>query len=425
VFKFDIFNVGFFGTIPMVLACLGLFSRSIPSSAKLLMLAGVLVPLSPLVGFLYHRFNVLWIFGGCWACCAWLSAASPDTLRRTSAWLGGLLALGAVIWSLASLGIVIWRESLDAALQAKVVAASSASAFGIFQDWMRSRAVGLLDHLCIWNPWQLMMLGGAAISTWGLTRLQPERGVWQFAAAAGVALQLNVFWWQWTTWSEPELVYEEPELVSFLKQEVGTNGRLAMEPALWAEAMFPPNMLMPSGVAITGGYDAIQPFGMKSPSGKSWDFPGATHFMGKVEDDGPANWIEVWNDGRWHVLRNPLQSVGMITTLLEERPLEREMFARPTLNTMKVAVPARATKLNLYSNWHRGWRWQDPSGGEWKPVGKSEIRSVEVSFAEPLVSDSVIQFRYVSSAPKWVMVITLLSMLGIVVVAFVGGRRVS
>jgi hypothetical protein len=147
--------------------------------------------------------------------------------------------------------------------------------------------------------------------------------------------------------------------------------------------------------------------------------------MGKVEDDGPANWIEVWNDGRWHVLRNPLQSVGDITMLAEERPLEREMFARPTLNTMKVAVPAGATKLNLYSNWHRGWRWQDPSGGEWKPVGKSDIRSVEVVFEQPLVSDSVIQFRYVSSAPKWVMVITLLSMLGIVVVAFAGGRRVS
>jgi hypothetical protein len=425
VFKFDIFNVGFFGTIPMVLACLALFSRNVPSSAKLLMLAGVLVPLSPLVGFLYHRFNILWILGGCWACCAWLSAASPDTLRRTSAWLGSFLALGALIWTLASLGSVIWRESLDAALQAKVLAASSSSAFGMFQDWMRSRAVGLLDYLCIWNPWQLMMLAGAAISTWGLTRLQPGRGVWQFAAAAGVALQLNVFWWQWTTWSKPEVVYEQPELASFLKREVGTNGRLAVEPAPWAEAMFPPNMLMPSGVAITGGYDAIQPFGMKSPSGKSWDFPGATHFLGKVEDDGPKNWIEVWNDGTWHVLRNPVQSVGMITKSGEAGPLQREVFARPTLSTMKAAVPAGATKLTLYSNWHRGWRWRDQGNGEWKPVDKSDIRSVEVTFDAPLPSDSVIQFRYLSSAPKWAMVITLLSMLGIVVVAFAGGKRVG
>lgn len=425
VFKFDIFNVGFFGTIPMVLACLGLLSRSVPSSAKLLMLAGVLVPLSPLVGFLYHRFNVLWILGGCWACCAWLTAASPDTLRRTSAWLGGFLAALALIWTVASLGIVIWRESLDAALQAKVLAASSSSAFGIFQDWMRSRAVGLLDYLCIWNPWQLMMLGGAAISTWGLTRLHPARGVWQFAAAAGVALQLNVFWWQWTTWSKPEPVYEQPEIASFLKQEVGTNGRLAVEPAPWVEGMFPPNTLMPSGVAITGGYDAIQPFGMKSPSDKSWDFPGATHFLGKVENDGPEDWIEVWNDGKWHVLRNPVQSVGVVTTLLGEVPLEREIFARPTLNTMKAAVPAGATKLTLYSNWHRGWRWRDPENGEWKPVDKSDIRSVEVTFDSPLPSDSVIHFRYLPSAPKWMMVVTLLSMIGIVVVAFAGRRRVG
>ena len=425
VFKFDLFYVGFFGTIPMVLACLALFSRNVPSSAKLLMLAGVLVPLSPLVGFLYHRFNVLWILGGCWACCAWLSAAAPNTLRRTSAWLGGFLSLGALIWTLASFGIVIWRESLDAALQTKVLAASSSSVFGIFQDWMRSRAVGLLDYLCIWNPWQLMMLGGAAISTWGLTRLQPARGVWQFAAAAGVALQLNFFWWQWTTWSKPELVYEQPELASFLKQEVGTNGRLAVAPAPWAEAMFPPNMLMPSGVAITGGYDAIQPFGMKSLSGELWDFPGATHILGKVEDDSPKDWLELWNDGTWRVLRNPVQGVGVITTSVEVIPLQREMFARPTLNTMTAAVPAGATKLTLYSNWHRGWKWRDPGSGEWKPVGKSDIRSVEVAFEQPLSADNVIQFRYLPSAPKWVMVITLLSMLGIVVVAFPGSRRVT
>jgi hypothetical protein len=425
VFKFDIFNVGFFGTIPMILACVGLFSRNVPSSAKLLMLAGVLVPLSPLVGFLYHRFNVLWIFGGCWACCAWLSAASPDTLRRTSAWLCGLLALGAVTWTLASVGIMIWREPLEAVLQAKVHAASSSSAFGIFQDWMDFRALELLDYLSIWNPWQLMMLGGAAISTWGLTRLHSPAGVWRFAAASGVALQLSVFWCQWTTWSTPELTYEEPEIASFLKQEVGTNGRLAVEPAAWAEAMFPPNMLMPSGVAITGGYDAMQPFGMKSTSGKSWDFPGATHFLGKVTDDGPKDWTEVWSDGTWHVLRSPVQSMGLITTSVEEKPLPREMFARPTLNTMEAAVPAGTTRLRLYSNWHRGWKWRDPVGGDWKPVGKSDIRSVEVSFIEPLPSDGVIQFRYLPSAPKWVMVITVMSLLVIVVVAFVGGRRVS
>jgi hypothetical protein len=290
---------------------------------------------------------------------------------------------------------------------------------------MRSRAVGLLDYLCIWNPWQMMMLAGAAVSTWGLTKLRPAQGIWQFAAAAGVALQLNVFWWQWTTWSKPELIYQKSELASFLKQEVGTSGRLAVEPAPWAEAMFPPNMLMPSGVAITGGYDAIQPFGMKSPSGKSWDFPGATHFLGKVEDGGPENWIDVWNDGTRHVLRNPLQSMGVITASVEERPLQIEMFARPTPNTMEAFVPAGATKLTLYSNWHRGWKWRDPVNGDWKPVGKSDIRSVEVSFSEPLPSDGVVQFRYLPSAPKWVMVITLISLLGIVVVVFTGGRRVT
>jgi len=416
IFKFDIFNVGFFGTVPMVLAVVALFSRGVPSGAKLLMLGGVLVPLTPLVGFLYHRFNILWILGGCWACCAWLAAASPVMLRRAAWWMGILLGLASTAWLLASLGIWWWRDVLESALQAQVLASSPSSAFGLFEDWMRSRATNLLSYLYIWNPWQIMMLGGAAVSVWGLTRLGRGNGVWQFAAAAGVALQLSVFWWQWTTWSDPESIYKEPELARFLQQEVGATGRLAIESAPWAEAMFPPNMLMPSGVAITGGYDAIQPLGMKSPSGKSWDFPGATHFLGKFTDDGPEDWTEVWKDGDWHVLRNPEQAVGVVTSLDGEKQLSRDLFARPTLNTMEVLAPAGTTKLKLYSNWHRGWKWRDPVENVWKPVVKSDIRSVQVDFAEPLGSESPIEFRYSPSSPKWAMMLTLLSLVGVVLV---------
>jgi hypothetical protein len=425
VFKFDIFFIGFFGTVPMVLALFALFSRGVPSSAKLLVLAGVLIPLTPLVGFLYHRFNILWILGGCWACCAWLASASPDMLRRASRWIGILLGLASAVWLLASLGIWWWRDVLESALQAQVLAASSSSAFGLFEDWMRARATNLLSYLCIWNPWQIMMLGGAAISVWGLMRLEPNKGVWQFVAAAGVALQLSVFWWQWTTWSEPELIYKEPELARFLQQEVGTTGRLAMEPTLWAESMFPPNMLMPSGVAITGGYDAIQPFGMKSPSGRSWDFPGATHFLGEIADDGPEGWTEVWSDGEWHVLRNPEQAAGLVTTSGGEKQLSRDMFARPTLNTMKVRAPAGTTKLMLYSNWHRGWKWRDPVEKVWKPVTISDIKGVQVDFDQPLGAESVIDFRYSPSSPWWTMTITLLSLVGVVVVIFPKREKVT
>jgi len=268
-----------------------------------------------------------------------------------------------------------------------------------------------------------MMLGGAAISIWGLRFLGPVRSLRQFTAAAGVALQLGVFWWQWTTWSRPESVYAEPELAQFLGREVGTTGRLAMEPSPWAEAMFPPNMLMPSGVAITGGYDAIQPFGMKSPSGNSWDFPGATHFLGEVTEDGPVGWAEIWSDGRWRVMRNPEQSEGIVKAPAGETPLPRERFARPTLNTMEVLAPAGTTKLTLYTNWHRGWRWRDTTNESWKPVGKSADRSVEVYFVEALPADRLIKFRYDPSPPRWTLVLALASLLGIAALATCGPRH--
>lgn len=422
IFKLELYTVGFFGTLPMVIACLALFARTVPAGAKLLVLAGALVPLTPLVGFLYHRFNVVWILGGCWACAAWLASASPELTKRFSDWVWRIGVFAVFLWLAASAAIAVFNKSLASALQAKIEDMSSSSAFGVFSDWMQARGIGFLDYFCVWNPWQLLMLSGAAISIWGISVAKSNRFFLQMAPAFGVAMQLNVFWWQWTTWQKPELAYNNHELVAVLQREVGKSGRLALDSSTWAETMFPPNMLMPAGVAITGGYDAIQPFGMKSPSENAWDFPGTTHFLGKMEENGPKDWTEVWSDGQWHLLRNPEQAVGVIALSEGKTPLSTEKFFRPTLNTMEVLAPVATTRLVLYSNWNRGWQWLDPADNVWKNTGKSAIHGVQVDLQKPLASESVIKFRYVPATPRWTIVLTLTSLLVVSVVAAFGRK---
>lgn len=415
---------GFFGTVPMLLALLGLFSKRVPMAAKLLIIAGLLIPLTPLVGVLYQRVNILWILGGCWAAGVWLSTASEVSVRKVAAWCRRVLAVVLVLWTLASIALVVFQVPLDAWVVARAQAAAPSSQFAIFPEMVQMRASKLIDYLCVWNPWQLTALAGLALSLWGMARCRTE-SPWPGAAlGVGVALQLSVFWWQWTTWSVPRDVYEQPELVRILQAEVGTTGRLAQGGGGAAEIPFPPNTLVPAGVAITGGYDSIHPDGMQSPTGKSWDFPGATHFLGSVDEDRPTGWQKVWSDGRWILLRHPAPAFGTVTLQSGGPvPLPPDAFKRGTLNTMEAVVPAGAVKLELFSNWHRGWKWRDDLQEQWRETSAGPVKGVEVVFDRPTRDTKAVYLQFDPTPPSWVLVVTGLSAMAVLALALFGGSR--
>jgi hypothetical protein len=414
----------FFGTVPMLLAILGLFSKRVPLAARLLIVAGLIIPLTPLVGVLYQRVSLLWILGGCWAAGMWISTVAEDELKELQRWCWRILVALLVLWLGASIALVVFCEPLETFLIARAQAAAASSQFAMFPEWVETRAVKLLDYLCIWNPWQLMALAGLMLSVWGLVRCRTVC-VWAGAALAlGVALQLSVFWWQWTTWSVERDIYEQPELVRILQEEVGTIGRLAQGGGGPGELPFPPNTLVPAGVAIVGGYDSIHPDGMRSPTGKPWDFPGATHFLGGLDEERPTDWQEVWSDGRWVLLRNPAPVLGIVT--LESglpvslRPAD---FKRGSMNTMEAVVPAGAVKLELFSNWHRGWKWRDDLEGRWSNTSVGPIKGVEVAFDQPTGEPKVVYLQFDPSLPDWVLIVTALSAMAVLALALSGGPR--
>lgn len=412
----------FFGTVPMVAAVMGLFSRRVPLGAKLLIMAGLIIPLTPLVGVLYQRVSLLWILGGCWAAGVWLSTASEERVRRVAGWGGRVLAAVFVLWTLASIALVVFRVPLEAWLVARAQAAAASGQFAMFPEWAEIRAVKLIDYLCVWNPWQLTALAGLALSLWGMMRCRAE-SLWPGATlAVGVALQLSVFWWQWTTWSVERDVYTQPELVRILQAEVGTTGRLAQGGGGPGEIPFPPNTLVPAGVAITEGYDSIHPDGMRSPTGKSWDFPGATHFLGSVNEEQPTGWEEVWSDGRWALLRKPEPTVGIVT--LESGspvPLRPADFKRGSMSTMEALVPPGAVKLEIFSNWHRGWKWRDDLEGTWSATSAGPTKGVEVVFDRPTGETKAVYLQFDPSPPDWVLVVTGLSATSVLALALSPG----
>jgi hypothetical protein len=414
----------FFGTVPMLLAIIGFFSKRVPMAVKLLIIAGLVIPLTPLVGVLYQRVSLLWILGGCWAAGIWLSAAREESVRKVAGWCWRVLAAVLVLWTFASIALVFFRAPLESWLLARAQTAAASSQFAMFPEWVEMRVVNLIDYLSVWNPWQLTALAGLALSLWGMMRRGTE-SLWPGTAlAAGVALQLSVFWWQWTTWSVERDVYTQPELVRILQAEVGATGRLAQGGGGPGEMPFPPNTLVPAGVAITGGYDSIHPDGMRSPTGKSWDFPGVTHFLGSFDEEQPAGWQEVWSDGRWVLLRKPTPTAGMVT--LESGlpvPLRPADFKRGSMNTMEAVVPAGTAKLELFSNWHRGWKWRDDLEGRWSDTSAGPIKGVQVVFDRPTEETKAVYLQFDPSPPGWVLVVTGLSAMTVLALALSGGSR--
>ncbi len=413
----------FFGTVPMLLAVVGLFSERVPAAAKLLIGAGLIIPLTPLVGVLYQRVSLLWILGGCWAAGVWISTAKEAELRTFGLWLQRLLFVVIPLWLAASVAMIAFRGPLDDLLASRVAEVGSRSQFGIFSEWLQTRASNLLDYLCIWNPWQLLGLAGLLVSFWGVMRLRSASTLPGMALAAGVTMQLSVFWWQWTTWSSPENVYAGSEIAQLVQREVGETGRLAQAPGTPAEMFFPPNTLMPLGVAITGGYDSIHPDGMRSPTGEAWEFPGTTHFIGPTDTEYPRNWQQVWSDGRWTLLRNPSPSLGIVTlTSGLPIPLRPADFKRGSMNTMEAVVPPGSVKLELFSNWHRGWKWRDDLQERWSDTSAGPTKGVEVEFDQPTAENRTVYLQFDPSPPNWVLVITGLSGMVVLALSLSGGK---
>jgi len=427
LFKTDLFDVAFFGTIPVVLAVVSFFSPRVPMAAKLLMALGLGLPLTPLVGPLYHRVGLLWILGGCWASCAWLSTVDAESLRKTIRKIWVLFLILVLSWAGVSFILLAAQGWLDPILKSEIAGMTASGQFGMFGGWMEKRAAALLDYLRIWDPAQIAALCGAALSLWGLGQLGSGKTWRSMATALGVGVQLSVFWWQWTTWSSDRDPYAKSPLVAVLQDEVGTNGRLAQVPGGIARVMFPPNTLVPSGIAISGAYESIQPDGMECSSPDAWSFPGVTHFLGAHDAEWPEDWREVWTDGKWVLYRDAEPVLGVVTLRSGfSAPLRPQDLNRPTLNSMEVAVPSQTQKVEIFSNWNRGWKFRQGigEGGQvWRATLQGPMRGIQFSFDEPTNSGESVSLRFDPSPPDWVSVVTGLSAILIVALALSDGAR--
>lgn len=416
-FKSELFFVAYFGSLPVLIAFLAFWRRQTPILARVLIVIGLLLPLTPLVRVLYQRLFLLFILGGILAFAHFMENASRETKLRIFKIASTVTGLGIAAWSAASL-FLLFKPEITNPLRAKILLIGGGSSFGYFSEWMERRTDNLIQDFSIWSPQQIfpLLLVAAALVGFRLySSLRADsRRVGAWLLVLSVVAEVSLFGSRWIVWTDPQrypLFPDTPESI-IVQKSVGHSGRITslMHPTgHMACTPFIPNTLSPYGIATITGYDTIVPDGMLLPNESSGDARklgrfGVSHLITwPGNPDVPAEWNRIWSSPSMDLYDNPLKvarNVGFKSTG------DKDTFfagSRPPMidirettdgeNLRLLEVPAGVEWIRTAENEDDGWEYKARSATNWQSVQRAPDASM--LFANPSPDKAtIIEMRY-------------------------------
>jgi hypothetical protein len=419
----NLMNVAWFGALPTLCALLAIFLRGVSPGARLLVLLGTVLPLTPLVSTLYHRVSLLFVLGGCWAFAEIVQRGliSP-TVRRACA---AALAVGGVIWAGVSVFVALHAAELQAWSATQLLHRGLVSQFGqVLPDWLTHRAGRFLQESLIWN-WNNLLALALLCGSWALvthwSRLARARWLLPLALACEVSLRAS----SWVTFADPgqDPAYPASPLTHAIQEAVGEGVlHIPADPSVvpgLGTSPFPPNTLVPYGVATVYGYESILP-PMLHPEGPNPDDPnalgrlGVTHALVSEGRELQGGWHAVWRGEGYALLSNPhawprhagfesAESVGNRSQVIPVRLLAH------TANRRELNVPAGVRLLRVAENWHARWKADGPD-----VAAKEAIQLADGSMGFRLHGrGGNVILRYDAAPPPWARLASGLSVIGV------------
>lgn len=403
--KCGFMDLAYLGTIPMLLALVGVFRRSMPVTAKWLILAGLLIPLTPLVGPLYHRVQLVFLLGAAWMAAEMVADLSTTRSRVFSRLLPVAVgALGLLLLAGAMLPAPL-RKTLEDKVVAQSLQATSKSSLAADRSWIETRARRWTQRLSLTHPRTAWTYGLLVCGTLGAAALggRNPRGsrLAPGLILAATSLELMTFFHGWCTFSDPADLQPGHPAIERTRELAGNQRVLQRaDGATFTDTFATPNLLAGFFIPSVDAYESIQ-------------YPSTLHVLADIAPDQrlslagvglsvqprglpPAPGTDAWPvlaEESGYVFRGnprPLAPVlagtgsGLPTSVdpLQEL-LASASAVKPALQTMnrlEFDSPPLSRWIRVSMNWHPGWKWRTP-GGAWNPAVKGPDAATWIDLA--------------------------------------------
>lgn len=445
LFKSELFYVIYFGSLPVLIGFLAAWSKRAPLAARILVIAGLLLPLTPLVRPLYQRLHLLFIIGGILAFAHWMRHADETSKRRLLRGCAWLTSTAAACWLAASAAMQWKRAWLDETIHTRIANMGEGGSFGFFSDWMHGRVDHFINDLFIWSPhhllplllWILILVGlrislparvemtsGAqdTRAPWlgrlahslrtkakpalkPLTALRPETRIKTGHAIIGTAVVLEVmlFASKWIVWTDPAKYPLFPETTEsrLLRDHVGRDGRtttLIHPTHHMARTPFVTNTLAAYGIPSILGYDSIVPDGinlvaMTTAAPEAMGEIGVSHLITWPENpEVPDGWIEVAATPAMTLYENPYRVPRYAGIVGDAEPWISLRETSGLENRRSIEIPAGLAAVRIAENHGSGWQYRTEKGGGWHAVQRADDGAMVIPLATS--SATILDLRY-------------------------------
>jgi hypothetical protein len=403
----SLFDVASIGLVPTLVAYRSLLLREAPAPARALMLTGLVVPLTPLVGPLYFRVQIVFVLGAAWAF-AWYWEHASDRLASFERRLASLIVIALGLWCLAG-AVVAVAESQISRIAVRLVSdrlSQGEGTFAVFRDWMLGRAGKLVHDFPPWTPSRLPTMLVAVLGAIALRARNRHAASSHALILIALAVELGAFAISWVTAVDPQRYPPYPVTPDILTMtRIVGDGRVVVINELDRPVLFPPNTLVMYGVANIDQYESIRPPSMWQETGFSLDADvlgalAVTHAI-THPDSTPAGeeWELRHRGSTLAVWANTaalprFMALGTIPTDWQlAKDLKRAATPFPPVkvvsssdNRRLLTVPQGTRVLRIAENWSPGWQYRLPSG-RWTAVARAPDGSMLLEMAaarEPL-----------------------------------------
>ncbi len=369
LFGAGLFDLKFAGAIPFFLALFAFRRKSSPLVAKILFVAGLAIPFTPLCHWFYSRSTVLFALG-----CAWLAAwslAHPDALPSSGSRLWRrFVAFGAILsfsWLVAGIFVQVFSPQLRRYFHEQVANGLTADKASRL-DWMTSRSDAFLDAFPVWRPLNLLLIFLVSTGLFAIWRRSSgnRRELWTCVILVVSSAELFVWSRLWVTFSDrpkdTTYLYSVPDWADRLQKEMSDGGFLWVHGRRPDFDYFQLNVQSGIGISSLQGYETIRPASLSRPDATRYDSlefaeRGVSHVMvlpGADVPPGLADWICVENSDALHLFRNPAFDSRWHADLSDgSRVALHDQADSP--NRHRFELPSGTEALTLAEPFHRHW----------------------------------------------------------------------